>query len=69
MTLPDLSGTALILEGGGFRGLYTTGVLDYFMEQGLYLPQVYGISAGALNAVGYAAKQPGQQWLAVDSPE
>ena len=60
MTLPDLSGTALILEGGGFRGLYTTGVLDYFMEQGLYLPQVYGISAGALNAVGYAAKQPGR---------
>lgn len=60
MTLPDLSSTALILEGGGFRGLYTTGVLDYFMEQGLYLPQVYGISAGALNAIGYAAKQPGR---------
>ena len=30
------------------------------MEQGLYLPQVYGISAGALNALGYAAKQPGR---------
>ena len=30
------------------------------MEQGLYLPNVYGVSAGALNALGYAAKQPGR---------
>lgn len=60
MSTPKLEKTSLILEGGGFRGLYTTGVLDYFMEQGLYLPNVYGISAGALNAVGYAAKQPGR---------
>ena len=60
MTMPDLTATSLVLEGGGFRGIYTSGVLDYFMEQGLYLPQVYGISAGALNALGYAAKQPGR---------
>ena len=60
MTVPDLTATSLVLEGGGFRGIYTSGVLDYFMEQGLYLPQVYGISAGALNALGYAAKQPGR---------
>lgn len=60
MNLPDISSVSLVLEGGGFRGLYTTGVLDYFMEQGLYLPRVYGVSAGALNAVGYAAKQPGR---------
>ena len=43
MTMPDLTATSLVLEGGGFRGIYTSGVLDYFMEQGLYLPQVYGI--------------------------
>ena len=60
MTMPDLTATSLVLEGGGFRGIYTSRVLDYFMEQGLYLPQVYGISAGALNALGYAAKQPGR---------
>ncbi len=42
MTMPDLTATSLVLEGGGFRGIYTSGVLDYFMEQGLYLPQVYG---------------------------
>lgn len=60
MNLPSLENTALILEGGGFRGIYTTGVLDYFMEQGLYIPTVYGISAGALNAVNYLSRQPGR---------
>lgn len=49
---------ALILEGGGFRGLYTSGVLDSFMEKGLWIPDVYAVSAGACNAIGYAAKQP-----------
>ena len=38
MNLPNLENAGLVLEGGGFRGIYTTGVLDYFMEQGLYLP-------------------------------
>lgn len=52
--------TGLILEGGGFRGLYTAGVLDYFMEHDLYLPDVYGVSAGACNAVGYAAREQGR---------
>lgn len=61
MEKSGLQNAALVLEGGGFRGIYTTGVLDYLMEQGLYLPNVYGVSAGALNALGYAAKQPGPQ--------
>lgn len=50
----------LILEGGGTRGVFTAGVLDYFMEQGLYLPYVIGVSAGACNAVNYVAHQPGR---------
>ena len=25
----------LVLEGGGMKGVYTSGVLDYFMEQNL----------------------------------
>lgn len=37
----------MILEGGGTRGVFTAGVLDYFMEQGMYLPYVIGVSAGA----------------------
>jgi|GEM_PF-6818592 len=29
-----MKNTGLVLEGGGMRGLYTSGVLDYFMEKG-----------------------------------
>ena len=39
--------TALVLEGGGLRGTYTAGVLDYFMEHELAFPYVIGTSAGA----------------------
>ena len=28
----------MVLEGGGTRGVFTAGVLDYFKEQGKYLP-------------------------------
>lgn len=52
--------TGLILEGGGTRGVFTAGVLDYFMEQDCYLPYVIGVSAGACNAVNYVAKQKGR---------
>ena len=52
--------TGLILEGGGTRGVFTAGVLDYFMEQNLYLPYVIGVSAGACNAVNYVSRQPGR---------
>ena len=50
--------SGMILEGGGTRGVFTAGVLDYFMEQGMYLPYVIGVSAGACNAVNYVSRQP-----------
>lgn len=50
--------TGLVLEGGGTRGSYTAGVLDVFLERGIEFPSVYGISAGACNAVSYISKQP-----------
>lgn len=60
MTDVDVHGTALVLEGGATRGVFTAGVLDYLMEKGLYLPYVVGVSAGACNAVDYVARQPGR---------
>lgn len=51
---------ALLLEGGSLRGVYTSGVLDILMEKNLYFPAVAGVSAGALNAVNYLARQPGR---------
>ena len=28
--------TGLVLEGGAMRGIYTAGVLDVFLEQGIH---------------------------------
>ncbi|EIT86312.1 patatin [Fictibacillus macauensis ZFHKF-1] len=55
-----MQGTGLVLEGGGMRGLYTAGVLDYFMEHDLYFPYVIGVSAGACNAMSYLSRQKGR---------
>lgn len=48
---------AMILEGGAVRGVFTSGALDYLMEQDCYLPHVIGVSAGSCNAVDYVSKQ------------
>ena len=48
---------ALILEGGAKRGVFTSGVLDYLMEQEYYIPHVIGVSAGSCNAVDYVSRQ------------
>ena len=54
----DLTGAALILEGGGLRGNYTAGVLRYFMDRGLCFPYVIGVSIGACNGSNYVSRQP-----------
>ena len=51
---------ALILEGGGNRGVFTAGVLDYLMEQNTEFSYVTGVSAGACNAVDFVSKQIGR---------
>ena len=43
----------LVLEGGSMRGLFTAGVLDYFMARGLAAEHAIGVSAGALNGLNY----------------
>ncbi|MFD2680519.1 patatin-like phospholipase family protein [Bacillus seohaeanensis] len=52
--------TGLVLEGGGMRGVYTAGALEYFLEQGLEFPYVIGVSAGACIAASYLSKQAGR---------
>lgn len=52
--------TGLILEGGGTRGVFSAGVLDYLMEQNVEFPYVIGVSAGACNAVNYVSHQIGR---------
>ena len=49
----------LVLEGGGWKGLYTLGVLDCMMKHDVNLTTVTGVSAGALSAIGYVSGQIG----------
>ena len=56
----DLVPGCLCLEGGAFRGLYTQGLLDYWMLNGLNIADVIGVSAGALSAVAYITGQIGR---------
>lgn len=52
----------LVLEGGGMRGAYTSGVLETFLQNQIEFPVVYGISAGACNALSYISRQPGRNY-------
>lgn len=52
--------TALVLEGGGLRGVFTCGVLDYFMDNGIRFPFTVGVSAGACNGLSYMSGQRGR---------
>ncbi len=50
--------TGLVLEGGGMRGVFTSGVLDAFMKHQLEFPYVVAVSAGACNGMSYISRQP-----------
>lgn len=52
--------TGLVLEGGGMRGVFTCGVLDYMMDNGIRFPYVIGVSAGACNGLSYLSRQRGR---------
>lgn len=52
--------TALILEGGAMRGIYSAGVLDFLMENNIETDLCIGVSAGALFGINYKSKQPGR---------
>lgn len=49
--------TGLVLEGGGMRGVFTSGVLDSFMKYELEFPYVVAVSAGACNGLSYMSHQ------------
>jgi predicted patatin/cPLA2 family phospholipase len=59
-------GVALVLEGGGFRGMFTAGVLDAFLRERLHFERAIGVSAGAAYGVSYVSRQAGRN-LAVSN--
>lgn len=57
---PNAGKTALILEGGSFRGQFTAGVLDVLMEHGITFDACFGVSAGTLNGLNFKSHQIGR---------
>ncbi len=51
---------AILLQGGAFRGVYTSGVLDFLMENDINFRHVVGVSAGALNGMNYVSGDIGR---------
>ena len=50
----------LVLEGGALRGLFTAGVTDVMMENGIDFDGMVGVSAGAAFGCNYKSRQPGR---------
>ena len=52
--------SVLVLEGGAMRSLYTSGVLDVFMNNNIDIDCTVGVSAGALVGSNYVSNQKGR---------
>ena len=52
--------TCLVLEGGAMRGIYTSAIIDTFLDENLKIDALIGVSAGALFGVNYVSKQKGR---------
>lgn len=50
----------LVLEGGAMRGMFTAGVIDTMMENGIEYDGLVGVSAGACFGCNYKSRQPGR---------
>ncbi|MDO4929563.1 MAG: patatin family protein [Bacteroidales bacterium] len=58
MTLDSHIG--LVLEGGGMRGVFTSGALDYLLDRDINFAYCVGVSAGACNGLSYMSRQRGR---------
>lgn len=52
--------TGLVMEGGAMRGMFTAGVIDVFMENGIEFDGAIGVSAGAVFGCNVKSKQIGR---------
>jgi len=52
--------TGLVLEGGALRGMFSCGVLDFFLEQGISFDGMIGVSAGAVFGCNFKSRQIGR---------
>ncbi len=54
--------TGIIDVGGGFRGIYACGVLDYCLDQNIRFDLGIGVSAGSANLASFIAGQKGRNF-------
>lgn len=52
--------TGLVLEGGAMRGLYTAGILDVWIDEGVRVDALFGTSAGAIFGANLFSGQKGR---------
>lgn len=53
----QMDNIGLVLEGGGFRGIYTAAILDVFHRENIFFNYAIGVSAGAAYGVSYVSRQ------------
>lgn len=57
-----MTNSCIVLEGGGMRSAFTSGVLEYFLEQDFHFKRIIGVSAGACAGASYISGQKGRNW-------
>jgi len=60
LTILTMSKTALVVEGGGTRGIYAAGALDVLGREGICFDAVIGVSAGAIHGCSFVSGQHGR---------
>lgn len=60
--------TGLIIEGGAMRSIFAAGILDFFLEKGIEIPNVLAVSAGAYAGMNYVSGQKGRVIDAIVNP-
>lgn len=63
-----MENTGIILEGGAMRSMFSAGVLDFFLDRGIEIPNVLAVSAGAYAGMNYVSGQKGRVLDAVIKP-
>ena len=58
----------IVIEGGAMRSIYAAGILDYFLDQKIEIPNVLAVSAGAYAGMNYLSGQKGRVLDAVIKP-
>ena len=56
----NVKDVSLVLEGGTFRTVFTMDILDAFLDEGIMMPHISGVSAGITYAGSYISQQKGR---------